>query len=77
MNIEVGDIIKIENNKPVPVSTSLTLDFSFSVRVSWGTHLALLLPMLLVNFSCLTLHMETNSNYYKMFVPVNLNHNYS
>lgn len=47
MNIQVGDIIKLENNQPVTVSTSLGFFFfSFGLSVYKGTLLALLLPLL-------------------------------
>lgn len=62
MNIQVGDIVKVENNQSVTVSTSLGCGFcSFGLSGHKGTLLALLLPLLLVTFICLTLPLEIDS----------------
>lgn len=62
MNIQVGDIIKLKNNQPVTVSTSLGCGFFFfGLNEYRGTLLLLLLSLLLVTSVCLTLHPEINS----------------
>lgn len=63
MNIQVGDIIKLKNNQPVTVSTSLGCGFFFFDLSEYkGTLLALLRPLLLATSVCLTLHLEINSS---------------
>lgn len=62
MNIQVGDIIKLENNQPVTVSTSLGCGFFFFGWSEYrGALFALPLALLLVTFTCLVLHPEINS----------------
>lgn len=57
MNIHVGDIIKLENNQPVTVSSSLGFfSSSLSLSVYKATLSAILLPPLSGTFICLTLH---------------------
>lgn len=63
MNIQVGDIIKLKNNQPVTVSTSLQCNFFFFGLSGYrGTPSALLLPLLLVTSVCFTVHPEINGS---------------
>lgn len=75
MNIQVGDIIKLENNQPVTVSISLGF-FSLGLSVYKGTLLALVQPLLLGTLICLNLHAEINSSCDKKLVLVPSHHSY-
>ncbi|ELK09042.1 Putative phospholipid-transporting ATPase FetA [Pteropus alecto] len=73
MNIQVGDIIKLENNQHVTVSTSLGYGiFSFGLSKYKETLLAFLLPLLSVTFICLILYPGIYSSCDKDLVLVHL-----
>lgn len=65
MNVQVGDIIKLENDHPVTVSISPGHDFSFLTLNPVAFP-----PPLLATFSCLALHWSHQSSAKKLVLSI-------